>query len=568
MRSRFHIVFSLLSMGFLCVTARLAFLQLWCHDDLSRRVIQQSQPWVAEAPRRAPILDRHGAVLVESIRVATCYADPTMIRRPGDTALRLGPALGLSPSSVLKKIRETPGSYVLLKKNIPVEEAHAVERLNLLGVGLRWEYRRSYPNGDLASSLLGFVGEDGRGLSGLEYVFDRDLWDPRPARRVVRDGRGNRFIEGGGEKDTGGLRLTIDRTLQYIAERELEAGVKRSRARAGFIVVQDPATGEILALASRPALTFDAGRPPTAEELAVWGVQWVFEPGSTFKIVTAAAALEEGVVNPREMVNCESGKWKVASLTINDHEPEKVISFARAMEVSSNIALAKMGLRLGSEKFYDYIRAFGFGARAGVDLSGEGAGLLRPLRQWSGASLPVVSFGQEVGVTGIQLAGAYSALANGGTLLEPRICLELTRPDGTVRTWPTAVPVRRVVSSETTAQVTRMLEGVVTEGTGRNAELPGWTAAGKTGTAQKIDARTKGYSSDKYVASFCGFAPSDRPRLTAIVVIDEPKGVSWGGYNAGPIFRNVMWQGLVKMGVPPNRTPQVAQSKTKGVRRT
>ncbi len=551
-------------MAFAGVLARLGYLQLWRHDDLSRRVHLQSSRWVKEAPRRARIVDRHGSVLAESVRVASCYADPRFLRRPEIVADRLAPALHIPAPLLLKKIRETSAAFVWLKRFLTSEEALAVERENLAGVGLRWEYRRSYPNGDLASSVLGFVGDDGRGLSGLEYAFDEDLVDRRAPRRTFRDGRGARLmLDAPEETDAGVLRLTLDRSIQFVAERELEAGLARSRARAGLVVVQDPQTGEILALAGRPEIERGDGRSPRPEDLAVLGTQWVFEPGSTFKIVTAAAALEEGLVRPGELINGEGGTWRVAALTINDHTPERRLTFTRAMAVSSNIGFAKVGLRVGAEKLYDYIRAFGFGARAGVELAGEGAGLLRPLRQWSRTTLPVVSFGQEIGVTAVQLAGAYSTVANGGTLFEPRLCLELRSPSGTVRRWSSPAPVRRVISTATAAVLTRILQDVVENGTGRDAALPGWTVAGKTGTAQKTDPATRAYSPDKFVASFCGFAPVLRPRLTVVVIFDEPKGISGGGYNAGPVFRNVAWQGLVKLGAPADAPARYARDNNK-----
>jgi cell division protein FtsI (penicillin-binding protein 3) len=559
---RFPHLIALLTLGFAGVVARLAFVQLWCHSEFSRRVLQQSSRWLNEAPRRLPIVDRNGAVLAESVRVASCYADPRAMRRPEATVQRLAALLHLPPGPLLTKIRESRNAFVWVKRFLSAEETQALEREKGEGVGLRWEYHRSYPNGSLASSLLGYVGEDGQGLSGMEYAFEADLVDRRAPRRAFRDGRGERVALGEDEtapSETGHLRLSIDRSLQYIAERELEAGMARSRSRGGMILVQDPRTGELLAFANRPALPRGGADAPSAEELGIPAVQWVFEPGSTFKLVTAAAALEEGVVSPREAFNCEGGRWKYSSITINDHQPEKTISFARAMEVSSNIGLAKVGLRVGPEKLFDYIRAFGFGVRAGSELAGESPGLLRPLRQWSGASLPVVSFGQEVGVTALQLAGAYSAVANGGTLVEPRLCLDLQRPDGSSRQWPLGAAVRRVVSGDTATTLSNLLRGVVDRGTGRDAALGGWTVAGKTGTAQKTNPATRTYFPDRFVASFCGYAPASRPRLTIVVVFDEPKGIAWGGYNAGPVFRNVAWQSLIKMGVPPDQTDRLAE---------
>ncbi|MBK8575490.1 MAG: penicillin-binding protein 2 [Elusimicrobia bacterium] len=570
MRARFRLVAGLMAVGFLSVTVRLGYLQIWRHHDLSLRADGQSRRWVREAPRRAPIRDRNGDVLADSVRVASCYADPTLLPHPEAMAKRLAGPLRLPPSEITERLRKGRGAFVWLKRRLSADESRAVERENLRGVGLQWEYRRFYPNGDLAGALLGLVGEDGRGLSGVEYAFNTEFVDDRPALRALRDGRGRRLtLDTNAERGTaGGVRLAIDRKIQFIAERELDWSLTRSKARSGIVVVQDPWTGEILAMAGRPALSLTGDDAPTAEELMVRAVQWSFEPGSTFKVVTAAAALENKLARPTDLLDCEGGRWKVADIEINDHEPQRIVSFARAMEVSSNIGLSKIGLRVGKEKMYDAIRAFGFGARTGFDLAGESVGILRPPAQWSGVSLPIISFGQEVGVTALQLASAFSVIANGGLLLEPRLCLDAQWPSGETPRWPAPSEVRRVISPETAAALTRMMEGVVKRGTGVDAAVPGWTSAGKTGTAQKIDPRTRAYSPDKYVASYCGFAPARHPRLTIVVIIDEPKGVSWGGYNAGPVFKNIAWQALSLLGVPTDEPARVAENGMTKVPRT
>jgi cell division protein FtsI (penicillin-binding protein 3) len=541
MRHRFLAVLRLLTAGFLIVAVRLAYVQLWRHAELSRRAENQSARRIQDSPRRVDILDRNGRPLAQSVRSASCYADPRSLASTEQAARRLGAVLSVDPAVLRRKIKDAPGAFVWLKRGLTMTEVQDVEGLKLKGVGLQWDYRRDYPEGSLAAPVLGFVGGDGRGLSGLEHEFDESLIDRGSSRLYVRDGRGARLSLESMDPPSarGGLRLSLDRTIQYIAERELERGMQRSRAKSGVIVVQDPHTGEILAMANRPAKSLNDVARLNPSDLTIPAAQWVFEPGSTFKVVTAAAAFEEGLVRSQETFDCERGRWKFADIVINDHEPEGVLTFARAMEVSSNIGLAKVGLRLGKERFYDYVRAFGFGSRASGEIPGESAGILRVPRRWSAVSLPILSFGQEVGVTALQLAGAYSVLANGGWLMEPRLCLSLEDASGRRREWPTPARVRRVVTAENAAAVTRLLEGVVERGTGRDAALDGWFVAGKTGTAQKIDARTRAYSPEHYVASFCGFAPSRRPRLTIVVVFDEPKGIAWGGYNAGPVFRNV-----------------------------
>jgi len=554
MKPRFRFVFGIISLLFLGVVVRLAWLQLWCRQDLSLRADEQAKRWIRELPRRAPIRDRHGVLLADSVPVASCYADPMGMGNPDRVARGLAPLLSMNPVELAHRFRQTKGSFVWVKRLLSMDEATAVEKANLAGVGLQWEYRRSYPNDALASSLLGYVGEEGQGLSGLEYFFNKQLIDRRPPRKSLRDGKGRRLVLDPREElpPSGGLTLTLDRSLQYIAERELDAGLIRSKARGGVVLIQDPWTGEILALAGRPAFSRNGRDRPSAAELKIPGIQWVFEPGSTLKVVTAAAALEEGLVRLDEILNCEAGKWRVSGVVIRDHEPERLITFTRAMEVSSNVGLAKVGLRLGRDKLYDYIRSFGFGTRTGVEVSGEEAGLLKPPVQWSGLSLPTISFGQEVGVTVLQLAAAYSAIANGGVLMEPRLCRQAEWPSGETRVWTVPSSVRRVVSKETSAQMRQILRGVVDRGTGTEAAVAGWTVAGKTGTAEKFDPRTRRYSATRYVASFCGFVPAENPRFTLVVVIDEPQGLEWGGLNAGPVFRAVASQALSLYGVPPD----------------
>lgn len=566
LKFRFRAVQFSLCLLFLAVLTRLGYLQLWCHAELTRKAEHQFERTIQQAPRRGPVLDREGRVLTDSVRVASCYADPSILRRPEKIAKTLAGPLQMPASSIVEKVRKASGSFVWLKRFIPIEQAQAIEELNLYGIGVKWEYKRAYPNGDLASHLLGFVGMEGQGLSGVELVANDWLVDTRPPRHAMRDGRGTGVSDSPVEDDGNDrtwVKLSLDRTIQFIAERELEWGMARSRSKHGLIVVQDPWTGEVLAVASRPKLTMGSDARVDPEQLLIPAFHWVFEPGSTMKAITTSAAIEENVVKPSDLLNCENGHWKYQSMTIHDHEKDGVMSFAQVIERSSNIGTAKVGLRLGKTKLYDYFRAFGIGSRSGSEMPGESGGLLKPLNKWSGVSLPVMSFGQEVGVTAIQLAAAYSAIANGGMLLEPRIFQEMVNEKGEHRTWQTPSPVRRVVSKETTETVKKILEGVVLRGTGKPAQLDGWSVAGKTGTAQKIDPKTHQYSPSRFIASFCGFVPVKKPRLTIVVVYDEPQGVSYGGYNAGPVFRNVAWHALTYMGVPSDVAPEVKVASAK-----
>ncbi|OGR84301.1 MAG: hypothetical protein A2901_03050 [Elusimicrobia bacterium RIFCSPLOWO2_01_FULL_54_10] len=349
--------------------------------------------------------------------------------------------------------------------------------------------------------------------------------------------------------------LTIDRTLQYYAEKELKAGVEEFQAKSGMILIQDPRTGDILAMASYPHFDPNILSKGTLPEnfnrkwLDNPAVSHLFEPGSTLKVVTFAAALEEKAISSNEMFNCEGGKWKVAGAVINDHEPQGLLTASQVLEKSSNIGTAKVGLKLGAERFYRYVRAFGFGTRTGLPIPGETDGLFREPRKWTPQSLPVLSFGQEIGVTAVQLIGAFSAVANGGLLMEPRV----TRTENQAPRM-----VRRVVSAKTCATLNEMMRAVVERGTGSKARVPGFTVCGKTGTAQKIDPKTRKYSDEKYVASFCGFLPAKNPALVGLVILDEPRTTYWGGETAAPVFSRVMSRAVTVLDIPPPKAALLA----------
>jgi cell division protein FtsI (penicillin-binding protein 3) len=338
--------------------------------------------------------------------------------------------------------------------------------------------------------------------------------------------------------------LTIDKTLQYIVEQELAAQMAISKPKSGTVVVQDPHTGEILAMATAPSFNPNMwgipGHTEGPETLKNPAVEKVIEPGSTFKIVTAAAALEEQLVRPTDLIDCENGKWQIAGRTIHDHEKDSVIPFTTVLAHSSNIGTAKLAIKMGQNNLYRFSRAFGFGIPSGVGLPGDGAGILRSPQQWKAGSLATISFGQEVGVTVVQMVNAFSVIANGGTLLEPRLFKGIIDEKGDYREWETRRTIRKVISGKTVATMRKILQEVVDNGTGKAAAVSGITVAGKTGTAQKIDPKTRQYSPNRYLASFCGFAPVDRPRLVIGVFLDEPATNYWGGSEAAPLFSRIV----------------------------
>lgn len=472
---------------------------------------------------RRKILDREGRTLAESVQVSSCFVDPSLIENKTLLANNLSRALQVNEQQLLARLAKASGSFLWVKRNVPAVTVAELEKEKIPGVAFRLEKRRHYPMGEMASHLLGLVGYEGAGLSGIEQSFEKKLTG----------------------SSSGNVQLTIDAAVQQIAERELEWGARKTGAKKGLVVIQNPWNGEILATASWPPVSLDPDKPSASIELRIPTLVDAFEPGSTFKIVAAAAALEEKLVSNKEMFSGENGSWKVADITIHDHEPQQRMTFEDIFVHSSNIGTAKIAERIGTKRFYQYARLFGFGVFPGSGVSGEAKGVLRPPNKWSGVSKYVVSFGQEVGVTAIQLIGAYSAIANGGTLMEPRIVKAVLSDDGDVLWQGQQTAVRRVVSAQTAQRVTTILTHVVERGTGVNAQIqwdPSTRVAGKTGTAQKWDTVKHRYNDTLTLVSFCGFFPADHPQLTMLVILDEPQGRSWGGLDAAPIFRRIAEQ--------------------------
>jgi cell division protein FtsI (penicillin-binding protein 3) len=415
------------------------------------------------------------------------------------------------------------------------------------------EGRRFYPKGPLLAHVLGFVGMDGIGLEGLERRYETQLHGEKRMTILQRDALGRTVFPKGLREQVPAaghaLTLTIDEVIQYIAEKELEQAVDHSRAKSGTIIVLEPQSGAILAMAVSPRFDPNAVAALTADRWRNRALTDTYEPGSTMKVVVAAAALEERVMMPGSMLFGENGRMTVASTTIHDHEKLGWMTFAEMIQKSSNIGAAKTGMLLGESRLYRYLQAFGFGQRTDVDLPGEVAGLLKSPREWGRRSLASISMGQEVGVTPLQMVSAVAAIANDGVLMKPYVVSGMRDQKGQFVKETVPHVKRRVVSPVTARTLTTILEGVVTSGTGTKAAIPGFRVAGKTGTAQKVDPRTGAYSSALSVGSFVGFVPADSPRLAMIVVIDEPQGEAWGGVVAAPVFRRVGEQVLTYLGV-------------------
>ena len=539
----------------LLIGARLVQLQVSQHDDFTARARNQQLNAVETSPTRGQLLDRQGRELARSIDTESFFADPREITDPNETAKRIAAITGQDRAEIANRLSaaiDAKKQFIWIARRLDVESANKLDALELKGVYSRKEPKRYYPNDSLAAHVLGSVGLDEIGQSGVEQYYnekirgesgkvylevDRDRHafesyeiQPRPGQTVV---------------------LTIDQTIQYRTEQALSAAVDRTHAKSGTAIVMDPQTGEILALANAPS--FDPNQPPkdATENRGNGALQNPYEPGSTFKIVAYSAAIEKGLVKPEDKIDCQMGQITVAGRLIHDHHPFGVLTIADALALSSNVGAIKLGLLVGNESMYDYMKRLGFGSRTGIDLAGESPGILRPLTRWQPSSIGSLAMGQEISVTPLQMATAYSVLANGGMLVKPHVVRELRSPDGTV-TFQAKPETRRALKPETTAALRNMLEGVTLHGTARKAQLDGYTAAGKTGTAQKIDPKTRTYSATKYIGSFVGFAPVKNPAVVIIVVIDEPQGSYHGGDVAAPVFREIAEQILPDLSVSPD----------------
>jgi cell division protein FtsI (penicillin-binding protein 3) len=546
------------------ISARLVYLQISQHDKLVDRAHQQQQEAIETSPQRGPVLDRQERELARSIETTSIFLAPDEFDKKTEgqtlgeidcTADYLSSSLGLDQKDLSDQIIEARRSgrrFLWVARRITPEQASLLESMELTGVHTRGEPKRFYPNGSLAANVLGFVGLDGNGLAGIEQTFNEKIIGGPGKLFIEKDSHGKAYesteIPG---RPGQTIILTIDQSIQYQAEAALAAAIEQSNAKSGTAIVLDPRTGEILALANAP--TFDPNdisATPSAVR-ANWAIQNVYEPGSTFKIVAFSAAIEKGLARPKDLIDCEMGSITIAKRVVHDTHPFGVLTLADALAKSSNVAAIKLGIRVGNETMYDYITRFGFGSRTGVELPGETGGLINPLKRWLPSSIGSVAIGQEVAVTPLQMVAAFGALANDGIRVAPHLIREIRTASGTTAYRPEPEQ-HRVISKETALALRGMLEGVTLNGTAKKAQLDGYTAAGKTGTAQKIDPRTKKYSKTKYVASFVGFAPVNNPAVVIIVVIDEPAGAYHGGDVAAPVFRQIAEQILPDMGVIPD----------------
>ena len=551
--SRLMIVAGLALLWMLAICGRLAYVQLARHSEYMARALRQQQRTIEISPKRGVIYDRNMNPLAMSIQVDSAFAVPNEIADVGLASRLLGGVLNV-PRDVMTARLGSSGTFVWIQRKLNSEQAEAISALNLKGIYLQKENQRFYPNRDMAAHVLGFVDPDEKGLGGIESELDAQIRGKSEKVMVMADARQKKFDGGQAIRERGAnVILTLDEKIQNIAERELAVAIAKTHAPAGTVIVMNPNNGEILALANWPKFNPNSAVTAPAESRMNRAVSAIYEPGSTFKLITLAAAFDQGVTRPDEVFDCQNGSIVIAGHRIHDHKPFGLLSVSDILAKSSDVGAIEVAMRLGAPRFYDYIRAFGFGTPTGVDMPGESRGLVHRLEHWTPSSIGAVSMGQEVGVTPVQLIAAVSAIANGGTLYKPHIVSELRR-GGAVLPEPGALAVgesKAVIRPETAATLHKLMEGVVLKGgTGTLARLDGWTSAGKTGSAQKIDPATGRYSPTQLIASFTGFAPINNPAVTILVSLDSPVGQHEGGQVAAPVFKRVAEQVLAYLDVP------------------
>jgi cell division protein FtsI (penicillin-binding protein 3) len=546
--------------GFLCfwlvvICLRLVYLQIFCYGDFERRAQHQQQRSFELSAKRGIIYDRAGHELAMSIDVDSAFIVPTETPDLANAVSLITRITKDDPRVVLADCKAHK-TFCWVARKADAETIERIRSLNLQGIHFQKEPKRFYPKRELAAQVLGYVGTDDQGLSGLEREFNDQL-QGKPGKLMISvDARKRWFASVEKESEPGeNLVLTIDQNIQYIAERELERAMEETKAIAGTVVVENPHTGEILALTNRPTFNPNNKKEIRPEALKNRAVSDIYEPGSTFKMVTISAGLEEKVTRPDEMFDCQMGSIVINGMRIRDSRPHGMLSVADIIAESSDVGAIKVGMRLGNDRFYKYIRAFGFGQQTGIELPGETRGMTKPVDRWSKVSFAAISMGQEIGISAVQLASLISTIANDGVRVPPRIVAGKVEPQVGQKNAPQTIafhPVEgtRVISPLTAAQMRQMLQGVVLHGTGRKALLEGYTSAGKTGTAQKVDPATGAYSKTKYVGSFAGFAPINNPQIAVVVILDSAVGLHQGGQISAPVFQRIVQQVLEYQHVP------------------
>jgi len=531
---------------------RLIYIQIICHSSMSRKALGQHLVVLELPPKRGAILDRNLKPLALSLRVDSIYAVATDVKNKREAAQKLSKILDKKAEFLYERLSRDK-QFVWLARKVPIEVTRKVQALGIDGISFIDESKRFYPEGVTACHVVGFAGTDNAGLEGLELLFDKYLKGSPGEKAIARDARGRsipsltkRYIP---PTDGCSLVLTIDDVIQHITEGALDKAYKKFHAKAATAIVMDPKNGDILALANRPNYNLNNFNASNADSRKDTAVCSYFEPGSVFKIVTASACLQEHVTKFSDVYYCENGSWYVRGHTLHDHRPHGNLTFKEVIELSSNIGTVKAAMRLGEQKLYEYIKLFGLGASTGIDLPGEISGSVMPPSKWSKSSITTIPMGHGVAATPIQMACVASVIANKGNLIKPRIINKIIDSKGQLIMEFPPVIKRKVISEDIAAQMTELMEGVITEGTGTMAAMTDYTSAGKTGTASKVEP-TGGYSKSRYVGSFVGFAPADNPAVVIYVMLDEPHPQYFGGTVAGPAFKEIASATLRYLQIP------------------
>jgi cell division protein FtsI (penicillin-binding protein 3) len=572
--SRLYLLGAMLLFWCIAICGRLVYLQIFRYGSFVKQAEHQQQREIPLSAKRGVIYDRAGKELAMSVLVDSAFAVPTEVKDLPTAVSLITRITGEDHNVVLADCRNHK-TFCWVARKADDETIERIKSLNLQGIHFQKEPKRFYPARDLAAQVVGTVGMEDSGQSGIEHGFDDELRGRAGKMFISVDAHRQWFSDVEKQPEPGdSLVLTIDKNIQYIAEKELEQAIHDTQAISGTVIVEDPHTGEILALANRPTFNPNLHKQITPAALTNRAVSYVYEPGSTFKLVTISAALEEKLTNPDEVFDCQMGAIVYNGMRIRDSKPHGLLPVWGVLAESSDVGAIKIALRLGEARFYKYIRAFGFGQQTGIELPGETRGLTKPVSRWSKVSIAAISMGQEIGVSPIQLAGLISTFANDGVWVAPRIVAGKLDPGDALQPGMKTVafhpgPSRRVVSSYTAAEMRSMMQKVVLEGTGRKAILEGYTSAGKTGTGQKVDPATGAYSKTKYVASFAGFAPLNNPQIVVVVILDSAVGLHQGGQVSAPVFRRVAQQVLESLHAPhdlplaPNHQLLLAQAEMK-----
>jgi cell division protein FtsI (penicillin-binding protein 3) len=549
--SRLYLLGAMLLFWCVAICGRLVYLQIFQYGGFVKQAEHQQQREIPLSAKRGVIYDRAGRELAMSVLVDSAFAVPTEVKDLPTAVSLITRITGEDRNVVLADCRNHK-TFCWVARKADDETIERIRSLNLQGIHFQKEPKRFYPARDLAAQVVGTVGMEDSGQSGIEHAFDDELRGRAGKMLISVDARRQWFSDVEKQPEAGeNLVLTIDKNVQYIAEKELDQAIHDTKAIAGTVIVENPHTGEVLALANRPTFNPNLRKQITPGALTNRAVSYVYEPGSTFKLVTISAALEEKLTNPDEVFDCQMGSIVYNGMRIRDSKPHGLLPVWGVLAESSDVGAIKIALRLGEDRFYKYIRAFGFGQQTGIELPGETRGLTKPVSRWSKVSIAAISMGQEIGISPLQLAGLISTFANDGVWVAPRILAGRVEPHGTPQTvafHPGAS--HHVLSSYTAAEMRAMMQKVVLEGTGRKAILEGYSSAGKTGTAQKVDPATGAYSKTKYIASFAGFAPVNNPQIVVAVILDSAVGLHQGGQVSAPVFHRVAQQVLEYLHTP------------------